>query len=374
MKSIIRWAVSNSPAMNTIMLGILLVGAASLLMMRREVFPEFEMETILITVPYPGASPDEVEEGICQKIEEAVHSISGIKKKTAVAREGFGYLILELESDIPDVQKTLAEVRSEIDRIPSFPELSEDPEIKQITFRQPAIRVSVMGPEDGDISPAAELRLREVTEEIRRDLLQLPTVSQANIIGGRDYQIDIEISETTLRKHGLSLGQVAEIVRRQNLEMPGGKMTTESQEVLLRGKNKQTVGEEIAKIPLVTSTEGVVLTVDDLGNVVDEFADTTAMTEVNSRPGLAISVDRTASEDLLAIVDEVKNFVEHRKMPEGYELITSSDRSVEVRDRMDLLIRNKLYKETSLPKKPNLHRVAELLMETQRLVWGEDEQ
>ena len=293
MKSIIRWAVSNSPAMNTLMIGVLLVGAASLFMMRREVFPEFEMEIILITVPYPGASPDEVEEGICQKIEESVHSISGIKKKTAVAREGFGYLVLELESDVSDVQKTLAEVRSEIDRIPSFPELAEDPEIKQITFRQPAIRVGVLmtEPETHD----AELKLRDVTEQVRRELLQLPTVSQANIIGGKEYQIDIEISETALRKHGLSLGEVAEIVRRQNLELPGGSIKTDSQEVLLRGKNKQTVGEEIAKIPLVTQENGVVLTVDDLGHVHDEFADTTAETLIDGKPGLVISVDRTAS-------------------------------------------------------------------------------
>ncbi|QDU47654.1 Multidrug resistance protein MdtB [Symmachiella dynata] len=340
MKSIIRWAVSNSPAMNTLMIGVLLMGSASLFMMRREVFPEFEMEVILITVPYPGASPDEVEEGICQKIEEAVHSITGIKKKTAVARESFGYLILELESNIPDVQKTLAEVRSEIDRIPSFPELAEDPEIKQITFRQPAIRVGILG--TADDSPDAALRLREVTEQVRRDLLQLPSVSQANIIGGKDYQIDIEISETALRKHGLSLGQVAEIVRRQNLELPGGSIKTDSQEVLLRGKNKQTIGEEIAKIPLVTQSGGVVLTIDDLGNVQDEFADMTAETVINGRPGLLISVDRTASEDLLAIVNEVKEYTARQEVPAGYELRTWRDRSVDVRDRMDLLTRNGL--------------------------------
>ncbi len=298
------------------------------------------METILITIPYPGASPEEVEEGICQKIEESVQSISGIKKKTAVAREGSGFLILELESDIPDVQKTLAEVRSEIDRIPSFPEMAEDPEIKQITFRQPAIRVGILGPNQS--GPEAELKLREITERVRRDLLQLPSVSQANIIGGRDYQIDVEISETTLRKHGLSLQQVADIIRRQNLELPGGSMKTDSQEVLLRGKNKQTVGEEIAKIPLVTSEGGVVLSVDDLGDVQDEFADTTAINLIDGSPGMTISIDRTASEDLLTIVNEVKEYVAKQKVPEGYELKTWRDRSVDVRDRMELLSRNGL--------------------------------
>lgn len=338
MKSIIRWAVNNSPAMNTLMIGVLLVGAGSLFTMRREVFPEFDLETILITVPYPGASPDEVEEGICQKIEEAVHSIAGIKKKTAVARESFGYLVLELESNIPDVQKTLAEVRSEVDRIPSLPELAEDPEIKQITMRQPAIRIGILGPQSE--TPDAELKLREVTEKVRRDLLQLPTVSQATIIGGKNYQIDVEISESTLRKHGLSLKQVGQIIRRQNIEMPGGSMKTESQEVLLRGKNKQLVGTEIEKIPLVTDPTGVVLTTGDLGVVRDDFADTTAINLIDGRPGLTISVDRTASEDLLAIVNEVKAYVARQEVPPGYQLETWRDRSVDVRDRMELLTRN----------------------------------
>ena len=144
MKSIIRWAVHNTPAMNTLMVAVLLVGAFSLVSMRREVFPEFELEIILVSVPYPGASPSEVEEGICQKIEEAVRSIDGIKKQTAIAAEGAGSMVLELDSDVKDVQKILNEVRSEIDRIPSFPERAEDPEVKQITMREAVINVGVI--------------------------------------------------------------------------------------------------------------------------------------------------------------------------------------------------------------------------------------
>ena len=213
MKSLIRWAIDNAPAMNTIMVVVLLVGAFSLFRMRREVFPEFELDILLVTVPYPGASPAEVEQGICQKLEEAVSSVDGIKKQTAIAKEGSGFMVLELEASVKDVDKVLNEVRSEIDRIPSFPDLAEDPEVKQITFRVPAIRVAVVGPDDQ--TPEGELRLREVTEQVREELLQLPAVppessltafldklfpkpkgpvvSQANIIGSRDYQIDIEI-------------------------------------------------------------------------------------------------------------------------------------------------------------------------------------
>jgi len=340
MKSLIRWAIRNTPAMNTLMIAIMVVGAVSLYTMHREVFPEFDLEIILITVPYPGASPEEVEEGICQKIEESVRSVANIKKQYSVAREGAGTVVIELESDVPDVQKILNEVRSEIDRIPSFPVLAEDPEVTQITLRHAAVRIGVLGP-DVD-TPDAELALREVTEQIRNDLLQLPAVSQANIVGGKEYQIDIEIPEETLRKHGLTLKQVAQIVRRENLELPGGKMRTHSQDVLLRGKNRQQIGSEIEKIPLVTQPNGVVLTVGDLGQVRDAFADTTAENRINGRPGLVISIDKTATEDLLAIAKEVNAYIDDYEAPPGYEILTWADTSMHVRDRMELLGRNGL--------------------------------
>jgi multidrug efflux pump subunit AcrB len=357
MKSLIRWTIRNTPAMNTLMVAIMAVGVASLLVpgfrMYREIFPEFELEILQVVVPYPGATPEEVEEGICQKIEEAVQSIAGIKKLNSMSREGSGTVVLELESDVPDVQKILNEVRSEIDRIPSFPELAEDPKITQITLRNAAIRVGVMGPDiDG---PRAEIQLREEAERIRRELLLRPSVSQAEIIGGRDYQIDIEIPEATLRKYGLTLQKVADIVRRENIELPGGKIRTNTQEVLLRGKNKQLSGPEIAKIPLVTDSNGVVLTVGDLGTVSDEFVDTTAISRINGRPGLVISVNKTADEDLLLIVDEVRQYLDEiqherpndhtagpKQLPPGYRVATWMDRSVMVFDRMDLLGRNGL--------------------------------
>jgi multidrug efflux pump subunit AcrB len=339
MKSIVRWATRNSPAMNTLMIAVMAIGAVSLANMRREVFPEFGLEIILVTVPYPGASPAEVEEGICQRLEEAVRSIDGVKKQTAIAQEGAGSLVIELESGI-DIQKTLGDVRSEIDRIPSFPVLSEDPEVKQITLRQVAIRVGVVGPDQQSVD--AELALREVAERVRRDLLLLPAVSQATMLGARDYQIDIEISESTLRKHRLSLQRVAEIIRRENIEIPGGSLRTDAEEVLLRGKNKRLNGEEIGRIPLVTQPNGVVLTVNDLGNVKDEFTDSPSITLIDGRPSLTISIDRTSKEDLLEIAEQVHAFVDTTKLPPNYELRTWQDSSVDVRERMELLRRNGL--------------------------------
>jgi HAE1 family hydrophobic/amphiphilic exporter-1 len=326
--------------MNTLMIALLVIGGFCLWSMRREEFPEFELERIVIAVPYPGASPQEVEEGICLKIEEAVRSVDGIKKQTSVATEGSGSVILELESSVKDVQRVLNEVRSEIDRIPSFPELAEDPEVEQITMRKPAIRLAVIGPESDD--PDAELKLREVAEQVRDDLLQLPTVTQANLMGTRAYQIDVEISEAKLRSHGLSLSRVADIIRRENLELPGGLLKAESGNILLRGRHKRVTGAEIAKIPLVTREDGVVLTVADLGIVKDEFADTVSISRVDGKPGLVISVDKTSNEDLLTIVATVRTFAAEREMPAGYSLHPWKDAAIAVQDRMDLLAKNGL--------------------------------
>ncbi len=338
MKSVVRWAIDNTPAMNTIVISVLAVGLMSWMTLRREDFPRFELEIILITVPYPGASPEEVENGICQKIEEAVRSIDGLKKVTAIAQEGSGSVIIEVRTDAPSVQKILNEVESEVDRIPSFPELAEEPEIQQLTLRNPTIFVGISGVDDD--SREGEVRLRSVVESVRDDLLAIPEISVADIQGGRDYQIDVEISKSTLRKYGLTLTEVARRIRSENVELPSGNIKSNSQEFLLRGKAKRIRGEKIAKIPLITTPNGVVLTVGDLGTVKDDFADKTSVSRINGKPGLAISIEAAAREDMLAMTEAVRNYAADPNLPAGYNIDLWGDRSVEVNDRLQLLKRN----------------------------------
>ncbi len=233
MKAAVAWAIRQSPAMNTIMVAVLVVGVFAGITLRREEFPQFELEIVLVSVPYPGASPEEVESGICQKIEEAVRSVDGVKKVTSVAGEGAGNVVIEVKSDVPSVQKVLNEIQSEVDRIPSFPDLAEEPEVQQVTFRNSAITVGVVA--DGSDADDAELRLREITEQVRDDLLQIPQISVADISGEREYQIDVEVPEKTLREYGLTLTDVARRVRMRNLELPGGKIKDRGETYLLRG-------------------------------------------------------------------------------------------------------------------------------------------
>lgn len=365
MKSVIHWAIKNSPAMNTILIASLLVGAISMIVMRREVFPEFALEILLVSVPYPGATPEECEEAICEKVEAVISGVDGIKKYTSVAREGFGYLVIELNADVKDVQKVLNDIRSQIDQIQSFPDSVEDPEVRQIVFKIPAISVGIIGPSAEEMDPLTrQKQLREIAESTRDDILQLEPVkpdnffrkvfhtliappgrnaiSTAEIIAARDYQVDVEVPEDRMRNFGLSLEQIAQIIRLQNMEMPGGKMETASQEMLLRGKPREEYGEEIARIPVISLPNGDVVRVGDIGNVVDGFADSTSIHRVDGKPAMVINIARTSDEDLFTVVDTVKDYVGSTKLPPGYQLKIWSDVSTDVRDRIELLTRNGL--------------------------------
>ncbi len=344
MKSIVKWAISNSPAMNTFLIAALAVGAISMVVMRREVFPNFALEIVLVQVPFPGATPDEVEEGICQKIESAVNGVEGIKKITSIAAENAGSVVLELNSNIKDVQRVMNDVRSEIDQIANqLPPRAEDPEVKQIVFRGPAITLGITGPprSSGTDHLQADLELRELTEEIRSELLDLKAVqpadpvrsafawmyqpqgnaiSSAEIANEQPYEISIEVSEDKLREYGLNLKSFADIVRSQNVNVPGGKMETVSQELLLRGNNKRETGIEISKLPVIAKPNGDVVTVGDVANVVDGFEETTSLNLIDGRPGLVIEVSKTNDEDLFTIVDTVKDYVAAKPLPSGYSI------------------------------------------------------
>lgn len=364
MRSVIQWAIKNSPAMNTFLIAAMIVGTVSMVVMRREVFPNFALEIVLVQVLFPGATPEETEEGICQKIESALANLDDVKKMTSIAKENYGNVILELNGNVKDVQKVLNDIRSAIDQVSTFPPNAEDPEIMQIVFRAPAISIGIVAPaRDGPATLAEQRELREIAEEIRTDLLELrpvapanpvrrffselfqpkgPAISSAEIVAEQPFEISVEVSEDNLGQYGLSLKEVADIIRQQNSDTPGGTMETASQELLLRGNNKREVGTEIAKLPLKTAGNGDPILVGDVAEVVDGFAETASSHAINGRDGLVIRIAKTAEEDLFTIVDAVNDYVSKHELPHGYQLQTWGDVSHDVRDRMELLTRNGL--------------------------------
>ncbi len=356
MRTIFQWAVSNIPAMNLIMISVFVLGAWGLAGLNRETFPNFDIDMISVSVAYPGATPEEVEEAICQKIEEEIRDIVGIKKVTSAASENVGTVSIELKSNVDDKNRVLNEVDSAVGRISTFPEMCERPDVRLMQIEETIIRVGILGPPDWSID--AQLKLRDVAEEIRNEMLQLENISRVDIVGSKDYQIDVEFDENTLRSYGLTLQEVASIIARENHQQAGGTIRAKSQEILLRSDTKQDWGEGIARLPLIGVAEGAVLTVGDLGNVRDEFVDVASNISIRTviqnekdaedetlryqpdRPFLALNIQRNPEEDLFAMIDTVHEYVAQAQVPQGYELLTWGDRSTEVRERLAMLGEN----------------------------------
>lgn len=367
MKSVIRWAISNSPAMNSFVICGLIVGAVCLIIMRREVFPNFELDVALVTVPYPGATPAECETGICQVIEETVSGVDGIKKVTSVAKEGFGFVIMELDRGV-NKEAVLTDIRDQVSNVRRrFPENIEEPEVQTITFRTTAIRLALMAPEGAEASmppDVLELQLRGLADQIRDELLVQnaapaenifrelfqswivpagkPVISTVEIMGAKPYQISVEIEEDKLRQYGLTLEQVAAIVRNENLELPAGKIRSDSQEVLIRGDNKRRLGTEIAELEILNRDTGDPVRLGDISTIVDGFDEFSLQQHVNGRPAVILNINRAANEDLFTVVNAVQKYVAEKQLPVGYQLHQWGDMSIDVRDRIDLLIRNGL--------------------------------
>jgi multidrug efflux pump subunit AcrB len=358
LQQFIKWTVSNSPAMNVLMIVILAIGTFCGIQLRRETFPDFDIEQILVSVPYPGATPEEVENGICQKIEEALQGIEGVKKITCSSNEGAGVVQIELQSHVQNIDRVLNEVKDAVDRVtPQLPEMIEQPTVQRIKILETIITIGVLGPEDDSVESA--LALRQVAEDLREELLRNKKISLVNLVGTKDYQIDIEIPEDTLRSYHLTLNQVANIIRAENIQTPGGTIRAPSQEINVRTDNRRYTGEGIGELPLITSRSGTVIRLKDVANIRDEFTDGPALATVYTPPAtgipeetnsisgrhvVALDVLRNTNEDLLGMVDEVLAFVAKKNqagtLPNGYSLITWGDSSEEVRERLKLMTKN----------------------------------
>lgn len=332
----INWFARNPVAANLIMVLIIGGGLVSLFggSIVQEVFPEFAIDLITIQVPYPGAAPEEAEEAICLRVEEAVQGLNGIKKLTSRARENLGVVTIHVESDA-DSRKLLDEVKARIDAIDTFPDETEKPIIQELTNRRQVIDVAIYGNTD-------ELSLRHLAERVRDDLAALPEMSIVELSNARPYEISIEVSEDTLRRHGLTFDRIATAIRRSSLDLPGGSIKTPGGEVLLRTKGQAYTARDFEQLVLLTRPDGTHLTIADVATVVDGFADTDQSTKFQGEPAMLVSVFRVGGQDALSIGDAVSRYIERaeRWMPEGVSLATWNNASKILRDRRDLLLRN----------------------------------
>ncbi len=333
-KGPISWMARHAVAANLIMIVCLIGGLSMIYSIKKEVFPEFTLDMVNVTVPYPGASPEEVEKSIVQVIEENVRGLDGVKEVTAVANEGSGSVTVEMLVGY-DLQKLTQDIKTEVDRIVTFPEEAEEPQVTQSSRKRQVLSIVLAA----DIG---EKPLRELAEHMRDKLLQDKDITQVEVSGQRDYEISIEISQDTLRKYNLTLSGVASILRQRALEMPGGSIKTNSGEILVRLKERRDWGIEFENIPVVSELDGTVVMLKDIAAINDGFEDVDKYTTYNNKPALMLDVYRVGKETPVSVATAAKKIMQEMEetLPDGLEMTIWNDASKMYEQRMELLLRN----------------------------------
>ncbi|MEM7018040.1 MAG: efflux RND transporter permease subunit [Pseudomonadota bacterium] len=327
----ISWFARNHIAANLLLGVMVIAGLASLPSMPQKSFPDIDLKLITISVLYLGAAPEEVEEGVCVRIEEALEGVQGVEKISSSANEGACSVSVEL-FESADESRTLSDVKNRVDAIDTFPQETEKPIITLVATERVVMDIAITGPTD-------EHELKAIGQQVRDELAALRGVTQVELSNTRPYEISIEISEASLRRYGLTFQQVANAIRAGSLDLPGGSIKTDGGEVLLRTKGQAYWGPEFENLVIVTKPDGTRVYLRDLARVVDGFEDTEQKLWFNDRPAALIRVSRTGEQDILDITNAVREYIANDTdhLPEGVELTVWADGSVFLRDRLDTL-------------------------------------
>lgn len=334
-KGIIAFMARNGVAANLLLIFMLVAGYFSFNTIVQEVFPENSLDTISVTVVYPGATPEEVEESIVQKVEEAVKSVENVKKITATAAEGAGTVLIELEYGT-NIDRALDDVKSEVDQIQTFPLEAEEPEVRELTTRQSVLRVAIFG-------DVPERTLKETAYQLEDELSALPEVSYVQTSAIREYQIFIDVPQDRLRALGLSLTDVSRTVAASSLDSPAGTIKTSSEEVRVRTVGQNYTQQDFENIVLVSDRDGRTLRIADVARVEDGFEDSDLITRFNDQPVAFVDVYRTSDERVLDVADAAKAYLEEEfanELPQGISFAIYDDDSELFNDRLSLLLKN----------------------------------
>ncbi len=329
----IAWFARNSVAANLLMFILVLAGVLALFTVHQQTFPNIDPDVVMVNVPYLGAAPEEVEQGVCVRIEEAVEGTEGIKKIRSSATEGQCNVTIELTEDAIPIQ-ALNEIKSKIDAINTFPRETEKPIVSKLAIRHGVMDLVLFGDVD-------ERTLKEIGTRVRDEVSALPGVSQVSLSYVRPYEISIEVSETTLRRHGLTLERVADIIRRTSLDMPGGNIKTSGGEILLRTKGQAYTGREFEDIVVLTGSDGgAKVLLREIATVIDGFEEGDLAARYDGVPAVVVKVSRIGKEDIIGISDTVKAYVDRLvpTLPQAIQLDIWQDESKILRDRISSLL------------------------------------
>jgi multidrug efflux pump subunit AcrB len=334
MRQVLAAFARNSVFANIMLVLIFLSGGLSVWFMSREGLPEFSLDMILIKVSYPGADPEEVEEGVNRRIEEALEGLEGLKLVETTAYENLSITRLEVKKSY-DTDKVMDEVRTKINAISTFPPIAEKPSIEELSVIEPVMMLYLS-------ADMPERRIKEWAEQIKEEIQQLAPVSKVSIFGARDYEIAIEVSEERMRQYGLTFDQVTAAVRCGNLNLGGGIIRTQGEEIRLRTMGRKYTDKELSSIVVLARPGGQVITLDRLADIKDDFSEDPIAGFVNGDPAVIFWIAKTPDEDALAISDTVTSYLTQRaaQLPQGVNLKVLSDLTSMLRSRINLMVKN----------------------------------
>jgi multidrug efflux pump subunit AcrB len=355
MKNLIFYWARNRVAANFLMVALIVGGLYTWIRLKKEIFPEISSNFINVQTPYPNATPEEVEKGVCVPIEEAIQELDGIERLTSISYEGVGFVNIEVTAG-KDVRKVLNDVKSRVDAIQNFAESVEKPIISDVLIKNQVMSLAVTADTD-------ERTLRALADAVRDDLLAYggkapenalerlkntltnlllgeARITQITLAGVRDHEISIEVSENTLKEFGLTFSQVADAVRATSIDLPGGSVRTGAGEILIRAQNRRYEASEIGDITVVTRPDGSVVKVSDVATVVDGFKEEDLYSRYDGHPAIVLNIFRTGNEDTLRLAKLVREFVaeKHAHVPKGVDLEIWNDESVLLQGRIHLLL------------------------------------
>ena len=337
MNALIAWMARHPVAANLLMLMIVVSGLVSALTIRQEVFPEISFDTIEVRVVYTGAAPDEIEESIVQRIEEQVQGIDGVDRVVGFAVEGVGLVRIELLRGTNAARK-LDEVKSAVDRITTFPEFIERPIVREIVNRQRVIELALYG-------EASEAALRELAYRVKDEFTALPGISLAEVTRVRDYEVSIEVPNEALRAYGLTLQDIATVVRRSSLDLPAGDIRAEGESILLRTKGRNYRRADFERIVVASRPNGAAVLLGEVARIDDGFRNDDLVMRFDGKPASFVQVFRVGDEKVLDVVGIVERYIEQTlepALPAGVRVAIWRNDANDFRDRVDLLIKNGL--------------------------------
>jgi multidrug efflux pump subunit AcrB len=334
MNNLLTAFTRNTVFANILLLLIFFAGFLATKMMVRESFPEFSIDKLLITVAYPGADPEEVEEGINQKIEEALESIQGIDQYTTKSKENVASVIVDVK-DGYETDEVLDTVRSHVNAISTLPVGAEKPIIRSIVRKQVVMLLSL----SGDLN---EKQLKQWGERIKDEVRLIPLISQVEAYGTREYEIGIEISEEKLRRYGLRFDQVASLVQKSSFNLAGGTLRTVGEEIRIRTVGRKYTGEELAKIVVLARPGGEIITLDRIAEIRDDFTEDPIVATIDNQPAMFVQIAKTEEEDAIKISNAVQAFVAEKQkvLPPDVHISVFYDTTDPLRARISLLTRN----------------------------------